>query len=90
MRNEEEFRRIVDATIENTRRVFNKPPRDPARIGPMLRALEAAWTKHPDLRLGQLINNMFTFESAYNMEDDDMLRALERFVEEHDNGGTTG
>ncbi len=49
--------------------------RDPKRIRPLLKALEAHWTAHPNLRLGQLIVNLSGFNPGY-VEDDALLAAL--------------
>ncbi len=60
--------------------------RDANRIKPLLKQIEAYWTKHPDLRLGQLISNAnHTYRSqqslppdhdVFYIEDDDLLRGL--------------
>lgn len=31
--------------------------RDPSRIDPLLQAIREAWMRHPDLRLGQIVQN---------------------------------
>lgn len=51
-----------------------KPPRDPARIEPMLDAIRTIWTRYPDLRLAQLIMNCA--ESNYYLEDEVLLQLL--------------
>ncbi len=38
--------------------------RDPARIDPLLKKLGDYWKLHPDLRLGQILQN-FMFDEAY-------------------------
>lgn len=60
-------------------------PRDPNRIPHVLRALEAAWRRYPDLRLGQLIENVgintakdefAAHRCVYHAEDDAWEKAL--------------
>lgn len=42
----------MDASV-----LFNRPPRDPARIDRVLAAIREAWMLQPDTRLGQLLHN---------------------------------
>ena len=52
--------------------------RDPKRIDAMLEVLRAIWTRHPDLRLGQII--MIAGEkSVFYCPDDEMLESLKKF-----------
>jgi uncharacterized protein YihD (DUF1040 family) len=45
--------------------------RDPARISRVLEALRVAWVKHPDMRLGQLLNNLTRAnEQIFHVEDE--------------------
>jgi uncharacterized protein YihD (DUF1040 family) len=58
--------------------------RDPNRIPRILKHLQDIWERNPDLRLGQLIENVFPnteydFISAYYLEDEDFLKALEEY-----------
>ena len=46
--------------------------RDPARIDRIIGLVRQYWHEHPDLRLGQLIGNMATLQSSYNMEDTEL------------------
>lgn len=57
--------------------------RDPKRIKAMLELIEKIWTKHPDLRLCQLLENVSTSidTSMYYMEDDELERRLKTFYE---------
>ena len=58
--------------------VFNREPRDPDRITPMLAKIEELWKKCPQLRLGQLLGNCAKSEiRLYYMEDDVLLKKLE-------------
>ena len=47
-----------------------------SRIKPIIRKIEEVWREHPDLRLGQLLN----------LEDDELMEAMERFGDEDDIG----
>ena len=60
--------------------------RDPNRIPIILKRLENVWRKFPDLRLGQLIENVFPnrgasghSESAYYLEDEEFIERIENF-----------
>jgi uncharacterized protein YihD (DUF1040 family) len=53
--------------------------RDPNRIPDMLSRLQTIWEKYPDLRLGQLITNVFRSEGLYYLEDDMFIKALEDY-----------
>jgi uncharacterized protein YihD (DUF1040 family) len=51
--------------------------RDPKRIEPILSLIREIWTKHPDLRLTQLIMNALNINrDPYYIEDDDLEKAL--------------
>lgn len=53
--------------------------RDPARIDEIIEVLHKAWLKHPDWRLGQLIQNAGTGPGAHDVffvEDDVMKNGL--------------
>ena len=53
-------------------------PRDPDRIPLVLAALERYWTKHPDLRLGQIVSNVSGKYDPFYLDDTDLLTALEK------------
>jgi len=60
--------------------------RDPKRIPIILKRLENIWRRFPDLRLGQLIENVFPnrgiaghSESAYYLEDEEFIERIEKF-----------
>ena len=53
--------------------------RDPRRIKRTLSALRAVWEENPDMRLGQLICNTVREDMLYYIEDDTLVKALERF-----------
>lgn len=58
-------------------------PRDPNRIPVVMDKLMTMWKKYPDMRLGQLLVNVLpygiTHRELFNLEDDKLLDALERF-----------
>ena len=65
--------------------IFQREPRDPERIKPMLAKIEELWNKTPQLRLGQLIGNCVREEiKLYYMEDDVLLAKLEAMYAEAD------
>ena len=45
----------------------------------MIRKLEELWRKYPDLRLGQLLIDCAGDKDLFNLEDDELLEAMERF-----------
>ena len=53
--------------------------RDPGRIKKILAALRAVWEENPDLRLGQLICNAVREDMLYYIEDDTLVKALEKY-----------
>ena len=55
--------------------------RDPQRIKRILALLEKAWQEVPDLRLGQLIENIakeLGWNDAFYMEDDVLQKELRK------------
>ena len=52
--------------------------RDPGRIKKVLAALRAVWEENPDMRLGQLICNAVREDMLYYIEDDTLVKALEK------------
>jgi uncharacterized protein YihD (DUF1040 family) len=55
--------------------------RDPNRIPRVLDLLEKVWKEVPDLRLGQLIENIardMGWNDAYYVEDDDLEKELRK------------
>ncbi len=61
--------------------------RDPKRIKPIIKKLEAYWEKNPDLRLGQIIANCVrAYDGRLNcdpfyLEDDELLEGLDKLAE---------
>lgn len=59
--------------------------RDPARIDGVLDAIRRAWQLEPDLRLGQLIviatRPRQPCLEVFNIEDDALLKGLEKYIE---------
>lgn len=56
-----------------------KTTRKRGRISPVIRKLEEVWREHPDLRLGQLLIDCAGDKDLFNLEDDELLEAMERF-----------
>jgi uncharacterized protein YihD (DUF1040 family) len=53
--------------------------RDPKRIPKILNELKSIWSSYPDLRLGQLIGNLYTAEFTedfYYIEDEALIKIL--------------
>jgi len=62
--------------------------RDPKRIKKVLVRLAKIWSKHPDMRLGQLLENVFPntdrdYISAYHIEDEEYISTIEEFYKEY-------
>lgn len=53
--------------------------RDPGRIKKVLAALRAVWEENPDMRLGQLICNAVREDMLYYIEDDTLVKAMEKY-----------
>lgn len=62
--------------------------RNPERIRPLCERLAEAWEKLPDLRLGQLLVDSLNGKDPFYIEDEDLIRMLERFVRETRKGKT--
>jgi hypothetical protein len=55
--------------------------RNPERIPAIMVRLQALWQKYPDLRLAQLIGNIYHIPSGadpYHVEDEEFISALEK------------
>jgi uncharacterized protein YihD (DUF1040 family) len=50
------------------------------RIPDVLRRLEIAWKKFPDMRLGQLLLAAWGPEGLFNVEDQELVEAIEGAV----------
>lgn len=57
---------------------MSKPHRDPLRIHKVLSQVRSMWINVPDLRLGQLILNAVKEDQLYNIEDDKLIKRLEK------------
>ena len=58
--------------------------RDINRIPKICKELEELWLKHPDLRLGQLILNAFSFKGdspLFGTEDENLIKKLKELYE---------
>jgi uncharacterized protein YihD (DUF1040 family) len=54
--------------------------RDPKRIYEMLKLIGEIWEQYPDLRLLQLLLNVAdSDETAYNLEDPDLMKRLKKW-----------
>lgn len=55
--------------------------RDPKRIPEMLDELKKVWERSPDLRLGQLIDNIVTRTPCplFYIEDEDMVERIKKY-----------
>lgn len=62
--------------------------RNPERIRPLCDRLADAWIKLPDLRLGQLLVDSLSGKDPFYIEDEDLIRMIERFVRETRKGKT--
>jgi len=68
-------------TLEKIVKEFNPHThkrRDPKRISKILKRLGKLWERHPDLCLGQLIENAVR-GSLYYVEDNRLIKELEKF-----------
>ena len=65
--------------------------RDPQRIHKMVADLQELWDKMPDMRLGQLVYNIYRSDATpgsgspdlFYLEDDEFMKRLERFKKEY-------
>lgn len=55
--------------------------RDPKRIEELLKLIKKIWKNYPDLRLCQLIGNVYGPEDLYHKEDDDLKKRLEEYYD---------
>lgn len=60
--------------------------RDPKRIDKVLAAVGEVWEKYPDMRLGQLLSNVYTDPTLYFIEDDKLVEGLTKYYDEIENG----
>jgi len=58
--------------------------RNPDRISLILKELEYIWRECPDLRLGQLIMNLYHIKDIYYIEDEPLIKALKAHYFKHD------
>jgi hypothetical protein len=59
--------------------VENKNERDSNKIPDILDKLKKIWLENPNLRLGQLIENVFKESNIYYMEDNDFIKDIEDY-----------
>ena len=53
--------------------------RDPNRIDEVLAAVGNVWKQYPDLRLGQLLVNVYPSIILYYKEDEDLVEGVKEF-----------
>ena len=53
--------------------------RDPNRIDNVLAAVGDVWKQYPDLRLGQLLVNVYPSMVLYYKEDEDLVEGVKEF-----------
>jgi len=58
--------------------------RDPKRIPEVLSEIRKVWEKYPDLRLGQLIDNIVSRTPCplFYIEDEDLVERMEKFYQD--------
>lgn len=56
--------------------------RDPNRIDEVLAAVGDVWKQYPDLRLGQLLSNVFREPALYYVEDDKLVEEVRHYYDE--------
>ncbi len=79
--------------------LFNGTPRDPDRIDVVLKTLQKAWERFPDMRLMQLLEVIIVHHDKFNkdrdtnfyVEDTHLIHAIEGFIKanERKNNNTT-
>lgn len=62
--------------------------RDVNRIRPLMERLIDAWERHPDLRLGQIVSNASPNRDSFNIEDEALIKSIERQLGEEQPMGT--
>jgi len=65
-----------------TGKLFNAPPRDPARIKEVLGQIESVWQKYPDMRFYQVISLFerdYAKKDKYHVEDETLLEGISDF-----------
>jgi uncharacterized protein YihD (DUF1040 family) len=56
--------------------------RDPERISEILNELKSIWNSFPDLRLGQMLLNVFNDQELYYVEDKDLIKHIRHHYSE--------
>ena len=60
---------------------MSKEPRSPERIEPILEKIKEAWVLYPDMRLGQLLATCTQLANISGVEDDELLRGIEEYID---------
>jgi len=58
--------------------------RDPSRIDKVLAAVGDVWKQYPDLRLGQLLLNVYRDPALYYVEDYQLVNSLKQAYDERE------
>lgn len=53
--------------------------RDPSRIDTILQGVKDVWSTVPDLRLGQLLLNALPDPALYYLEDEELIKYLNKY-----------
>ncbi len=74
----------LDSLKMDVRPLSRSNMRDPQRIEPTLKLLEELWKKYPDMRLGQLIENLASDANldAWTIEDSELQQTLNKWLKE--------
>ena len=56
--------------------------RDPNRIDGVLAAVGDVWKQYPNLRLGQLLSNVYRDPALYYVEDDILVEEIQNYYDE--------
>ena len=62
--------------------------RDVNRIKPLIMHLKILWLQNPDMRFGQLVENIScgVGGNSYYAEDDEWFDVIQRYIENHNKG----
>lgn len=75
----DEMQKRIEEGAERVNEMWRKTypnGRDPERIDRMMDWLGRAWKKYPEMRLGQLFQNIVGNVDTFYMEDDEMERLI--------------
>lgn len=86
----EEIKSLADFDLADFDLNFKFVPRDPQRIPVILEIVKTVWTRYPDLRFGQLIDNIhfsgkYKYIDLFMVEDDKFLEVIQEFEKKNNN-----